>query len=88
MHGEDRRDRLCMGGGFALLCSPRYDFQAASVNYGEVPKEAAERLAGACPIVASYGQRDRGLQRRAQRLESVAHPSTTSRSTRAPGTAS
>jgi carboxymethylenebutenolidase len=60
---------FCMGGGFALLCAPRYDFQASSVNYGEVPKDAAERLAGACPIVASYGKRDRGLQGRAARLE-------------------
>jgi carboxymethylenebutenolidase len=60
---------FCMGGGFALLCAPRYDFQAASVNYGEVPEDAAERLAGACPIVASYGKRDRGLQGRAERLE-------------------
>lgn len=60
---------FCMGGGFALLCSPRYDFQVASVNYGEVPKDAAERLAGACPVVASYGKRDRGLQGRADRLE-------------------
>jgi carboxymethylenebutenolidase len=62
---------FCMGGGFALLCAPRYAFQAASVNYGEVPRDAAERLAGACPIVASYGKRDRGLQGRAERLESA-----------------
>jgi carboxymethylenebutenolidase len=60
---------FCMGGGFALLSAPRYDFQAASVNYGEVPEDAAERLAGACPIVASYGKRDRGLAGRAERLE-------------------
>jgi carboxymethylenebutenolidase len=60
---------FCMGGGFALLCAPRYDFQAASINYGEVPKDAAERLAGACPIVASYGKRDRALPGRAERLE-------------------
>jgi carboxymethylenebutenolidase len=60
---------FCMGGGFALLCAPRYDIQASSVNYGEVPKDAVERLAGACPIVASYGKRDRGLRGRAERLE-------------------
>jgi carboxymethylenebutenolidase len=62
---------FCMGGGFALLCAPRYSFQAASVNYGEVPEDAATRLAGACPIVASYGQRDPGLRGRAARLESA-----------------
>jgi carboxymethylenebutenolidase len=60
---------FCMGGGFALLSAPRYDFAAASVNYGEVPSDAAARLAGACPIVASYGKRDRTLAGRAQRLE-------------------
>jgi carboxymethylenebutenolidase len=60
---------FCMGGGFALLCAPRYDFQAASVNYGELPGDAPERLAGACPVVASYGKRDRALRGRAQRLE-------------------
>ena len=60
---------FCMGGGFALLCAPRGGFEAASVNYGEVPEDAAERLVGACPIVASYGARDRGLRGRAERLE-------------------
>ncbi len=60
---------FCMGGGFAVLCAPKYAFAAASVNYGEVPKDATERLAGACPIVASYGKRDKTLQGRAQRLE-------------------
>jgi carboxymethylenebutenolidase len=62
---------FCMGGGFALMCAPRYDFKAAAVNYGEVPKDAAERLAGACPIVASYGKRDRSLSGRAGRLEAA-----------------
>src|SRR5271165_5146632 len=49
---------------------PAYgDIRAASVNYGEVPEDPAERLVGACPIVASYGARDRGLRGRAERLE-------------------
>ena len=60
---------FCMGGGFAVLSTPRYDFDAASVNYGEVPADATERLRGACPIVASYGRRDRTLRGRAARLE-------------------
>jgi carboxymethylenebutenolidase len=60
---------FCMGGGFALLCAPGGRFGAASVNYGEVPDDAAERLAGACPVVASYGARDWGLRGRAERLE-------------------
>lgn len=59
---------FCMGGGFALLSAPRYDFAAASVNYGEVPQDALDRLSGACPIVASYGRRDRTLAGRAERL--------------------
>jgi carboxymethylenebutenolidase len=60
---------FCMGGGFALLSAPRYDFSAASVNYGEVPDDAVERLRGTCPIVGSYGGRDLTLRGRAERLE-------------------
>ena len=62
---------FCMGGGFALLSAPRFDFQVSAVNYGEVPDDAARRLAGACPIVASYGARDRTLPGRADRLQTA-----------------
>jgi carboxymethylenebutenolidase len=60
---------FCMGGGFALLCAPRGDFSAASVNYGEVPDDAERVLAGACPIVASYGARDQMGTKPSRRLE-------------------
>jgi carboxymethylenebutenolidase len=62
---------FCMGGGLAILSASRYDFAAASVNYGEVPKDATERLRGTCPMVASYGQRDWTLRGRAERLETA-----------------
>ena len=62
---------FCMGGGFALLSASALPFDASAVNYGEVPSNAAERLAGACPIVASYGRRDPTLRGRATRLRTA-----------------
>lgn len=59
---------FCMGGGYALLLAAEHDFDAASVNYGDVPKDAMALLADACPIVASYGAKDRGLARAPERL--------------------
>src|SRR5918992_3506687 len=49
---------FCMGGGFALVAAAKYDFAAASVNYGHVPRRAAEGPAAARPLVGGPRKRE------------------------------
>jgi carboxymethylenebutenolidase len=61
---------FCLGGGFALL-SAGDGYEAAAVNSGPLPRPLDETLAAACPIVASYGGRDRSLRGAAGRLDAA-----------------
>jgi carboxymethylenebutenolidase len=74
LHGNDRCTGrvgiigFCMGGGFALVSAGR-GFDAASANYGPLPPKLEQKLAGACPIVASYGGRDPLIPGAGRKLE-------------------
>jgi carboxymethylenebutenolidase len=61
---------FCMGGGFALMTANR-GFAAAAPNYGNLPKDLDAALEGACPIVGSYGAKDRGLKGAGAKLEAA-----------------
>jgi carboxymethylenebutenolidase len=62
---------FCRGGDFALALAPHRGISAASVNYGGVTENLERALPDVCPIVASYGGRDRwpGVRRIPDRLE-------------------
>ncbi len=61
---------FCLGGGFALYAASR-GFDASAPAYGQLPKELDAMVSGACPIVASYGAKDRGLRGAAAKLETA-----------------
>lgn len=50
---------FCMGGGFTLALAADHDFSAASVNYGSLTEAVEQALPRACPIVGSFGDKDR-----------------------------
>jgi carboxymethylenebutenolidase len=49
---------FCLGGGLAIVAASR-GFDAAAANYGPLPRRLERFTREACPIVASYGRRDR-----------------------------
>ncbi|WP_020501105.1 dienelactone hydrolase family protein [Sciscionella marina] len=58
---------FCMGGGFALVAAAK-GFDASAPYYGQLPKDLSV-LDEACPIVASFGKKDRTLPGAADKLE-------------------
>ncbi len=61
---------FCLGGAFAILMANR-GFDASAAQYGMLPRRLDGAVAGACPVVASYGGRDRSLPGAAARLDAA-----------------
>lgn len=61
---------FCMGGGLALLHATGADISVVAPFYAAVPKDG-DALAGSCPMVASFGGRDRIFGSAGPRLEST-----------------
>lgn len=60
---------FCMGGDFALALAIDDRVRVTASNYGKAPDDAhIEKL---CPVVASYGKKDKIFRNNATRLETV-----------------
>lgn len=59
---------FCLGGGMALLFAARGDLGAAAVFYGAVPRKQ-DTLEEVCPVLGSFGGRDRVFGKGGRRLE-------------------
>ncbi len=62
---------FCIGGGFALLIAASATIEVACVNYGDVPDDAEALLTQSCPMVASFGARDKRLHDAPSRLRAA-----------------
>lgn len=61
---------FCLGGGYAFLLGLTGKVRAVAPFYGRPPSEV-DRLAGSCPVVASFGGRDRMTARHAGPVAAV-----------------
>jgi carboxymethylenebutenolidase len=61
---------FCLGGAFAIVMANR-GFDVSAAQYGVLPKRLDAAVKGACPLVASYGGRDRFLTGAAAKLETA-----------------
>ena len=70
LHRSGRGHRVLHGRRRSRCWPRRAGSTPARTNYGMLPDEPDVVLAGACPVVASYGAKDRGLKGAAATLES------------------
>jgi carboxymethylenebutenolidase len=61
---------FCLGGAFALLLAGQ-GFHASAAMYGQLPSRLDSVFDGACPVVASYGGKDRTLRGATAKLETA-----------------
>ena len=61
---------FCMGGGFAIVMANK-GFDVSAAQYGRIPKKLEAAMQGSCPLVASYGGRDKSLKGVAAKLDSA-----------------